>query len=135
MHKSTAREHIEAAWEAAYPVPDGRHIPAGTPVMWRNPVGDHRIVFVPEGYLFGTNGSGKYIRTVEPLPPLIPDNCNAIWASTSDDTNRSVWVRITGSTAGFVDLWDNGNRDTAYAKIADLINPVPIPKEGDHGES
>jgi hypothetical protein len=40
-----------------------------------------------------------------------------------------VWVRTTDGE-DFLDLWDDGNLDADYTDGTDLIDPVPIPKEG-----
>lgn len=127
----TAKEHMEAAFEAAYPVPKCRGVPPGVPIIarwedgeiWANATGSTAQTAV-------TNDNAE-IRTLDPLPPLIPDDCNAVWASTRDDESRRVWVRATGFMAGLEDEWDDGNRDADYAEPSDLINPVPIPEESE----
>lgn len=125
----TAREHLEAVWGAAYPMPDGRDVPAGVPFIVRWKDGDFWA------YLTGSaagSGVGGEIRTLDPLPPVIPDDCMAVWASTRKDESRRVWVRATGSMAGLPDkwgVWDDGNRDADYALTRELIDPVPVPEE------
>lgn len=124
----TAREHLVAAWDKAYPVPAGHAVPAGVAYIRRRSY--------PLGFSVGT-GTGSFaasqnIRTLDPLPPVIPDDCMAVWASTRKDESRRVWVRATGSMAGLPDkwgVWDDGNRDADYALTRELIDPKPVPKE------
>lgn len=122
----TAKEHLEAAWEAAFPVPEGRKVPAGVPFIVRWKDGDFWVY--PTGSAAGS-GVGGEVRTLEPLPPLIPDDCNAVWASTRGDESRRVWVRATGLMGDLVDVWDDGNNNADYAETSELINPVPVPEE------
>lgn len=121
----TAKEHLEAAFEAAYPVPEGLDVPAGVPIISRWKDGD---------IWFHATGSAPVptncveVRTLEPLPPVIPDDCNAVWASTREDESRRVWVRVTDGE-NLRDLWDNGNLFADYAETSDLIDPKPVPEE------
>lgn len=125
----TAKEHLEAAFEAAYPIPEGRDVPEGVPVIVRWEDGEIRV------HAMGSTAKNRVtndyieVRTLEPLPTLIPDDCNAVWASTREDESRRVWVRFTGFTPGLDDAWDDGNLDADYAETSDLIDPKPVPKE------
>jgi len=119
----TAKEHLEAAWEAAHPVPANGRIPKGTKYLTR--CGGQDVVTAEAG--IDLRG-GPDIRTLEPLPSLIPDDCNAVWASTREDESRRVWVRSAGCGAHLVDLWDDG-RAIDYTKTSDLIDPKPVPEE------
>lgn len=64
---------VQAAWDAAYPIPAGATIPAKTPLITRGPEG---ITFTDEGYDFTTrvNGLGDTeYRTLTPLPEQEPE--------------------------------------------------------------
>lgn len=122
----TAKEHLEAAFEAAYPVPEGRDVPAGVPIIARQENG--KIEVHATWWPSWTNDH-KEVRTLEPLPPVIPDDCNAVWASIRGDESRRVWVRFTGFTPGLDDAWDDGNLDIDYAETSELIDPKPVPEE------
>ena len=124
----TAKEHMEAAWDAAHPVPKGSVIPAGTPSLSRPPHGETEYFPVGIDHDF-TVREGDDVRTLEPLPPVIPDDCDAVWASTRENGSRRVWVRATGVMAGRVDVWDDGNNNADYAETSELIDPVPVPEE------
>lgn len=127
----TPDELLQAAWDAAYPVPEGRDassIPADARIIWRMGVGHDYDVYVgiagdmsadlPQMIAHGT------VRTLAPLPPLIPDDCIAVWASLSGFPRRRVWVRDIDSTGS--GNWSDGTT----VEIAEaLIDPVPIPKE------
>jgi hypothetical protein len=129
----TAREHLEAAWDAAYPLPEGRKLPAGTPyVCKRGPVERHtRIIFWPNGDRF-ENAYGEDIRTLTPLPPLIPEGTPAVWASTKDCEGRRVLVLSEEPIGDMLRYWRDGDGDE-YTD-PQLIDPVPIPKEGEKNE-
>lgn len=120
----TAREHLEAAWDAAYPVPANGRIPKGTKYLTQY-VGQDVVTAEAGCDLRG----GPDIRTLDPLPPLIPDGTPAVWASTSDGIRvRRILVNTDHITRQWIDMYD-----TTYAD-ADLIDPVPIPKEGEKNE-
>lgn len=121
----TAREHLEAAFDKAHPVPKWRNVPVGVTIIARRKNGDFWAH--ARGWTSGAYDPIE-VRTLEPLPPLIPDDCNAVWASTREDESRRVWVRSAGCGAHLVDLWDDG-RAIDYTKTSDLINPVPVPPE------
>lgn len=124
----TAREHLEAAWEAAHPVPPDVRIPKGMEYLVR--INDHATPALRRAA--GDFRGSPIVRTLDPLPPVIPDDCMAVWASTRKDESRRVWVRATGSMAGLPDkwgVWDDGNRDADYALTRELIDPKPVPEE------
>lgn len=122
----TAREHLEAAFEAAYPVQKWRGVPVGVTIIARRENG--KIWVLATGLTSGAYDNIE-VRTLEPLPPVIPDDCNAVWASTRENGSRRVWVRANGGRPGRTDEWDDGDRDTYYEQGANLINPVPVPEE------
>jgi len=126
----TAREHMEAAWEAAHEVPEGRKLPAGTPyVCKRGPVeGRIRISFWPNGDRF-ENAYSDDVRTLDPLPPLIPEGTPAVWASTEGCDVRRVLVLSEEPIGDMLRYWRDGDGDEY--RDEQLIDPVPIPKEGD----
>jgi hypothetical protein len=124
----TSAELIEAAWDAAYEVPEGRTIPAGTPtvmkykdgtIMWNMKGSTYEIEFIET----------DRIRTLEPLPPVIPDGTPAVWASTKDCEGRRVLVLSEEPIGDMLRHWRDGDGDEY--RDEQLINPVPIPKEGD----
>ena len=122
---------IQAAWEAAYELPEGRKLPAGTPyVCKRGPVeGRIRISFWPNGDRF-ENAYSEDIRTLEPLPPVIPDDCYYVWAQVERPTHRSariIFRRIDRD--GWMGVYKGS--DIEECTTADLIDPKPVPKEGD----
>jgi hypothetical protein len=124
----TPAELIQTAWDAAYELPEGRKLPAGTPyVCKRGPVeGRIRISFWPNGDRF-ENAYSEDVRTLEPLPPLIPDDCMAVWASLKglgdpQNPTRCVWLRDSGRHS-----WRN--RWNVVAAEVDLIDPKPVPEE------
>lgn len=115
----TPAELIQAAWKAAYPVPANGRIPKGTKCLTRY-VGQDVVTAEAGCDLRG----GPDIRTLDPLPPVIPDGTPAVWASTSDgiDTRRVLVL------TEYVDrTWRDGEGDTYHDD--DLIDPVPIPEE------
>lgn len=123
---ATPADLIQAAWDAAYPVPEGRTIPAGTPnvmkykdgtIMWNVIGSTYEIEFIET----------DRIRTLEPLPPVIPDDCMAVWASLKglgdpQNPTRCVWLRDSGRHS-----WRN--RWNVVAAEVDLIDPKPVPEE------
>lgn len=127
----TPAELLQAAWEAAYPVPEERDassIPADARVIWRMGIGHDYDVYVgiagdmsadlPQMIAHGT------VRTLDPLPPLIPKGTPAVWASTSDGILvRRILVNTDHITRQWIDMFDTKYTDEQ------LINPVPIPKE------
>lgn len=115
----TAREHLEAAWEAAYEVPEGQVIPKGTRYLLR--ISDHEVAAVEAGIDLR---EGPSARTLDPLPPVIPDDCMAVWASVAYSKARMLWVRDIGSTGS--GNWSNGD-DVVIGEA--LIDPKPVPEE------
>ena len=120
----TAKEHLKAAWDAAHPVPPNGRIPKGTKYLTR--CGGQDVVTAEAG--IDLRG-GPDIRTLEPLPMVIPDDCMAVWASTRGDESRRVWVRVNGGRTGREDEWDDGNLDAWFAETSELIDPKPVPEE------
>ena len=123
----TPAELIQAAWEAAYPVPEGRVIPPDTGFIARNSR-DGEIVVYSRGCGYELMSTGEIERrTLEPLPPLIPDDCMAVWASLKglgdpQNPTRCVWLRDSGRHS-----WRN--RWNVVAAEVDLIDPKPVPEE------
>ncbi|AMS06478.1 hypothetical protein DUY81_13895 [Acidipropionibacterium acidipropionici] len=118
----TPAELIQAAWDAAYPVPPNGRIPKGTKYLTR--CGGKDVVTAEAG--IDLRG-GPDIRTLEPLPPLIPDDCMAVWASLKglgdpQNPTRCVWLRDSGRHS-----WRN--RWNVVAAEVDLIDPKPVPEE------
>lgn len=131
----TAREYLEAAFEAADPVPEGRDVPVGVTIIARRENG--KIWVLATGLT-----SGAYddidVRTLEPLPPavrpptdplppLIPDDCNRVFASVEWNPARLIWIRGIGDP----DRWRaaDGNAGGWNALTRDLIDPKPVPEE------
>lgn len=119
----TAKEHLEAAWDKAHPV--SGDVPPGVTIIARRANGDFWVD--ARGWTSGINDIVE-VRTLEPLPPVIPDDCNAVWASTRGDESRRVWVRAIGFAA-CPDEWDDGDSDYDYVPGTDLIDPKPVPEE------
>ena len=120
----TPAELIQCAWDAAYPVPEGRVIPADIGVLRK---GGRMTTYYEPGVVQGNpvHEPGEF-RTLAPLPPLIPDDCNYVWASRPQDGERSVWVRTS------LLLWESQlpwGRDNMRCLEADLIDPKPVPEE------
>jgi hypothetical protein len=118
----TAKEHLEAAWDAAYPVPANGRIPKGTKCLTRY-VGQDVVTAEAGCDLRG----GPDIRTLEPLPPLIPDGTPAVWASTKDCDGRRVLVLSEEPIGDMLRYWRDGDGDEY--RDEQLIDPAPIPKE------
>jgi hypothetical protein len=128
-HFPTPQQLIEAALDHAYPVPVGRTIPANTPVLVDNSYG---FDYHSHGFTHDMTVRRDAIctfRTLDPLPPLIPDDCMTVWAS-CDHTpglGRTIWQRSNDAKTWFaLDPADGG----WYEKqLSDLINPKPVPEE------
>ena len=121
--KLTAREHMDAAWEAAHPVPPNVRIPKGTEYLVRiSPSA------VPALRRAGRDFHGSQIvRTLDPLPPVIPDDCDYVWASAPDDMGeRSIWTRT--SDGRWESRMPRGSCTVQYPE-SDLIDPKPVPEE------
>jgi hypothetical protein len=118
----TSAELIEAAWDAAYPVPPNGRIPKGTKYLTR--CGGKDVVTAEAG--IDLRG-GQDIRTLEPLPPLIPDDCKEVRASSYEDPLRSVWIRDARAVDAWVAVTVLG--EVMRAHTNDLIDPKPVPKE------
>ena len=118
----TAKEHLEAAWEAAYPVPKGQVIPAGKLFIVRHKQGQFTTTTVDTPSI-----PTSWIRTLTPLPPVIPDDCDYVWASVSDDRgDRSIWTRT--SDGRWESRMPRSNCTVRYPED-DLIDPKPVPEE------
>ena len=139
----TPAELIQCAWDAAYPVPEGRVIPVDVGVLRK---GGRMITYYEPGVVQGNpvHEPGEF-RTLAPLPPLIPDDCNAVWAGNEwlPDGVRVLWVRESDVfwrhivTQVEAQKWcGNGTLafDVLTAVSDELINPVPIPKEAQNAE-
>lgn len=122
----TAREHLEAAREAAYEVREGQVIPANTGYLsWRN---GECVGVYSKGVSYEAPGREGDLerRTLEPLPPLIPDDCNLVWAGNG---HRFVFHRDPSNP----DRWNGYDvaGHTINVHVDCLIDPKPVPKEGD----
>ena len=128
LAEATPADLVEAAFDDAYPLPEGRKLPADTPYLWKDePVEGHtRIVFWPNGDPF-ENAYSDDVRTIDPLPPLIPDDCNRVFASVEWNPARLIWIRGIGDP----DRWRaaDGNAGGWNALTRDLIDPKPVPEE------
>lgn len=121
----TPADLIVAAWDRAYPIPEGRTIPAHTGFIERNSR-DGAIEFFPSGFSDAIRGHVGSMdrRTLSPLPTLIPDDCPAVWASTYNGPERRVLVLYSpGATRHWVAA------DGDLFEDSDLIDPRPIPQE------
>ena len=128
----TAKEHLEAAFDAADPVPANGRIPKGVEIIarWKN--GDlwsYAMGSVSEIYDY------MEVRTLEPLPPLIPDDCEWVLAGCAglEDGERYYWRRGRIESEGWSGSWWSVSAGgwARCARMDELIDPVPIPKEGD----
>lgn len=130
----TTDELLRAAWNAACPVPEERDassIPADARIIWRMGIGHDYDVYVgiagdmsadlPQMIAYGT------VRTLAPLPPVIPDDCIAVWASTKDCDGRRVLVLSEEPIGNMLRHWRDGDGDEY--RDEQLIDPAPIPKE------
>ncbi|VEI04141.1 Uncharacterised protein [Acidipropionibacterium jensenii] len=120
----TAKEHLEAAWDKAHPVPKWRDVPAGVTIIARRKNG--KIWVDARGWTSGLNDLVE-VRTLEPLPPVIPDDCNRVFASTPEYGSRLIWIRETDDP----DCWRAAD-GTAWIRTAltcELIDPKPVPEE------
>lgn len=122
----TPDELLQAAWEAAFPVPEGR-IPSEVPYIARYEQTGGLMAF-PTGKAGDMHPShGVEYRTLAPLPPLIPEDCMAVWASLKglgdpQNPTRCVWLRDSGRHS-----WRNSWN--VVAAEVDLIDPKPVPEE------
>lgn len=124
----TPAELIQAAWDAAYPVPEGRTIPGGTPnvmkykdgtIMWNVMGSTYEIEFIET----------DRIRTLEPLPPVIPDDCEWVLAGCARlGDERCYWRRDRGRRYPWRTI--NAEGWSCGAKTAELIDPKPVPGGG-----
>lgn len=121
----TAGGLIEAAWEKAHPIPEGRVIPARLGFLRRGKGGVNEARVNGVSYSINPHANdGCEFRTLYPLPPLIPDDCPAVWASTADAPDRRIYLRSPNSDGE--GLWESIED---YVTDADLIDPRPIPRE------
>lgn len=125
----TAREHLEAAFEAAYPVPKWRDVQMGVPVIVRWEDGEIRV------HAMGSTAKNRVtndyieVRTLDPLPPAIPDDCMVVRASCEDTPRlgRTIWQRSNDAKKWFA--LDPADGAWYEEPLSDLINPVPVPEE------
>lgn len=123
--EETAWGHLQSAWDAAYPTV-GKTIPANTAYLFRQH--DGGMQYKPAGGLLHIPGS-EDIRTIEPLPPVIPDDCEHVWATFqygTDEETREIWTRI-GSDRWVCNI--TGTAASLTTSTADLIDPKPVPEE------
>lgn len=137
----TPAELIQAAFEAAFPVPEGRDVPAGVTIIarWKN--GEMRANATGSTAQTAVTNDHAEVRTLDSLPPLIPDDCNAVWAGNEwlPDDVRVLWVRESDVfwrhivTQAEAQKWCDGTLafDVLTAVSDELINPVPVPSEGE----
>lgn len=86
----TAREHLDAAWEAAH-VPEDGIIPAGADYLWRSAATGRVVQALPdeEDASAGAGGSIER-RLLDPLPPARPEGAEKVdglvedWMNTLD---------------------------------------------------
>lgn len=127
--KLTAKEHLKAAFDKAHPVPEGRDVPTGVTIIARRENG--KIWVLATGLTSGAYDDIE-VRTLEPLPPVIPDDCDLVWASRKGDriAGRLVWHRQPGIARH---LWKTWRPDgcSSTATEDDLIDPVPVPPESE----
>lgn len=121
----TAKEHTQSAWDAAYEVPEGRKIPAHTPyiVRWT------REMFSVNRAGFDTAfDADSSIRTLDPLPPVIPADCNLVMAGRRGDVRRP-WTRH--SNPSWHGTWFSVTSTGKAISTAEslLIDPKPVTKE------
>lgn len=121
----TASEYMQAAWDAAYEVPEGREIPKDTLIIVRHKPGQFTITSVATSSI-----PTSWIRTLDPLPPVIPDDCDLVWAGRQGEilAGRLVWHRQPGSARRLWKTWLPDGR-TSTAPEDDLIDPKPVPEE------
>lgn len=125
IEDATPADLIEAAWDAAYPVPEGRKIPANTGYLsWRN---GECVGIYSKGVSYDMPVRDGYLerRTLDPLPPVIPEGCDLVWAGNPD--RRVVWHRDPSNP----DRW-NGYDVAGHAANLhrdNLIDPKPVPEE------
>lgn len=126
----TAQELIDLAFYTAYRVQGGVTIPAWTPLFCRDPRDDGSILYVPHGYSTARtqplSGIPEY-RTLAPLPTVIPDDCNRVFASAPFNPDRLIWVRAIDDA----DRWHaaDGTPGNWSAHTDQLIDPKPVPEE------
>lgn len=123
----TAKEHLEAAFDKAHPVPKGRDVPVGVPLIAHHVNGD--IWVYATGFISWNAAPTDRVevRTLEPLPPLIPDDCKEVRASSDEDPLRSVWIRDARAVDAWVTVTVLG--EVMRAHTNDLIDPKPVPEE------
>lgn len=117
---TTAREALEAAWDAAHSIPETvTTIPPGTPIIIRGPKG---ITFIDEGYDFPTrvNGFGEMeLRTLTPLLKPEPWEESRYCYADGDIYKR---FHILGET-----FWLRpGYKTTYYRDAIAKLNPRPL---------
>lgn len=124
----TPAELIQAAFEAAHPVPDGRNVPPGVAIIARWDDGD--ISFHAMGRAPGTSVPNDHVevRTLEPLPPVIPDDCDLVMARREGDVRRP-WTRH--SNPSWHRTWFSVTSAGKAISTAEsfLIDPKPVPEE------
>ena len=121
----TAREHLEAAWEAAHPVPPNVRIPKGMEYLVRISAGATPALRRAASDFRG----GPLARTLDPLPPVIPDDCMAVRATgkCAPGLGRTIWQRSNDGTEWFA--IDQADGSLWADSFSHLIDPKPVPEE------
>lgn len=128
---------MDRAWSLAFPVPPGQMIPGDVGVVVRNEeIGSVLLMMDGLGYESYETPS---IRTIVKLQPIIPDDCNLVWAVTQLDPRHRPFIRQHSDSDE--SLWNDGVR--AYPATS-LIDPEAgmtpqgggelIGQAGDHHE-
>lgn len=128
LKPASPAEMIQVVWKGSYEVPPGQTVPKGVRFLYREEESGLVEMRVSNGIVVSMEGNP--CRTLTPLPPLIPDDCQWVWASTTDDPERTVWRRH--STEGADPQWSSLDLDgkrTIYAR--DLVDPVPVQPESE----
>lgn len=124
-HELTAKEHLDAAFEAAYPVPKWYGVPTGVMTISR---WDDGKIFVHAMGVPAMTDDRVEVRTLEPLPPVIPDDCEWVLAGCARlGDERFYWRRDRSERYPWRTI--NAEGWSCGATTADLIDPKPVPKE------
>lgn len=110
---------MDRAWSLAFPVPPGQMIPGDVGVVIRNDeIGSILLMMDGLGYESYETPS---IRTIVKLQPIIPDDCNLVWAVTQLDPEHRPFVRQHGDSDE--SLWNDG---VQVYPATSLIDPEPV---------